>query len=188
MKTTERRLTARCPACRAALAIDPDLLGTEIECGRCHSRLYLCANGHVRKIRSEPKEPPKTDPEADETPKFRFKVPLRGPHEDDATERQKRTLWNLGYRDKGVIDILGRRQADMLMAALEQYHDGVRSGGHASQVCLAVSLIAGGLGAVALGWWLLNRDWMALSGWWLGGGGLCLVVSVVCFWVWFSKP
>lgn len=44
-----------------------------------------------------------------------LRIPPKQPYEGKATQRQKQKLWDLGFRDKEIIDALGKRQASVLI-------------------------------------------------------------------------
>lgn len=53
---------------------------------------------------------------------FECQIPDREPYEGKATQKQKQLIWELGYRDQAVIDVLGKKQASSLIDELKKFH------------------------------------------------------------------
>lgn len=50
-------------------------------------------------------------------------IPDKQPYEGKATQKQKQKLWELGFRDKEIIDDLGKSQASDLIDQVIMLHD-----------------------------------------------------------------
>lgn len=48
----------------------------------------------------------------------RLAIPDKEPYEGKATQKQKQRIWELGFRDQGVIDSLGKKQASAVIDQL----------------------------------------------------------------------
>lgn len=51
-----------------------------------------------------------------------YQIPEKEPYEGKATQKQKQKLWELGIRDREVIDDLGKKQASYLIGKALQTH------------------------------------------------------------------
>jgi hypothetical protein len=49
---------------------------------------------------------------------FKYDIPKPQPYEGKASRKQKRLIWELGFRDTTIIDSLGRAQASALIEQL----------------------------------------------------------------------
>lgn len=77
---------------------------------------------------------------------FTFTIPPRAPYEGKATQKQKHLLWQLDFKDKTVIDNLGKSQASSLINQILSLHEPAKR----RSELLTVALIA--MGGAALIW------------------------------------
>lgn len=52
---------------------------------------------------------------------YTFEIPTRDPYESKATLRQKDLLWRMGFKDRTVLDALGKRQAFAMIDQAKSY-------------------------------------------------------------------
>ena len=61
-------------------------------------------------------------------PGFHAAFPAKQPYEGKATQKQKQRIWELGFRNRDVIDDLGKKQAGILIDQLYAFYRDARAG------------------------------------------------------------
>lgn len=78
------------------------------------------------------------------TVEFDYTLPGLAPYEGKATSKQKKFIWDLGFKDQAVIDKLGKDQASYLIDRLQQVHKENQPVASPVSVFVFVLLIIGG--------------------------------------------
>lgn len=94
-------------------------------------------------VNGEAQEP---DDETEPTePTYQLSIPPKHPYEGKATLRQKHKIWDLGYREKTIIDNLGKQQAsaviDQLLALYRK--ENKRKSGKRAMISGPILLVVG---------------------------------------------
>ena len=107
------RLSFSCPRCGQPITSNEDTAGQLVDCSTCGQTVEAPLAASAVPSGFAPKRPAQEGAFS-----ISLSIPNRLPYEGKATQKQKHKIWSLGFRDRAVIDSLGKNQASAVIDQL----------------------------------------------------------------------